>query len=337
MSPIDRTSDQQYLQELRDLEAAGEPAGGWAPTPAALLGPRTEFAGLVTSGRWAGWEVSVIVLKRAPGILGRVVDRHGPDEAYGVQYWPVTPQRVDAQETEHIFTSWREVENELAGQQISWYPPTQTFQLLTEFAPVVPPPAPHVVTSFPVAGGPDAGVPAVRDRATRGALLRRAALAFVVGAGGLATVAVTASFGITDDGDTKQGVPDVVVGVGVVGGFLAFAWGILTALLVIHAVVVLARHPWRKVGATLNAPRSTAFADGQPTLALNDGDAVWYLTVRALPWNRSPYAVPGLWFAGRTGRGGMVATPDRRRVAWAARSWTSRRTRRATQSGTAVR
>lgn len=333
MSSMDQY-DQEYLQDLHDLEAAGEPAAGWAPTPAALLGPRNEFAGLVTSGRWAGWEISVIVLKRAPGILGRVVHRHGPDEAYGVQYWPVTPQRVDAQETEQIFTSWREVENELAGQQISWYPPTQALRVLTEAVPVVPPPLPQVVTTFPVADGPDAGVTALRDRATRGALLRRAALAILVGTVGVTAVAATADFGLDDNGDTKQGVPDVAVGVGIVGGFLAFAWAVLTVVLLIHAAIVLARHPWRKVGATLNDPQSAAFADGQPTLALNDGQSVWFLTVRALPWNRSPYAQPGLWFAGSTGRGGMIATPDRRRVAWAARSWTSRRTRKATQSAT---
>ncbi|KYH45567.1 hypothetical protein [Branchiibius sp. NY16-3462-2] len=327
----------QYVHELDQLEAAGEPVGGWGPTPAALLGPRTEFAGLVTTGRWTGWEVSVVLLQRAPGLLGRVGNRHGPDEAFGVEYWPAAPQRVDEQETSWIFESWREVENELAGQQITWYSPVHTFRLLTGPVPVVPPPSPQVVTTFPVADAPGPEVPAVRDRATRAALLRRAAVALIVGVFGVGVIAATTSFGVDDNGDTREGVPDLVVGAGIVGGFFAFAWAVLTAVLLVHAVTVLARHPWRQVGATLNEPQSAAFANGQPTLALNDGDTTWYLTVRALPWNRAPYAVPGLWFAGQSGGGGMVATPDRRRIAWVARSWTATRTRKAAHEVTAPR
>lgn len=273
----------------------------------------------------------------APRLLGRVVDRHGPAEAYGVDYWPAEPQRVDEQETSWIFESWREVENELAGQQITWYSPVRTFRRLTGPVPVVPPPPPQVVTTFPLADGPDTVVPALRDRATRAALLRRAVLAVIVGVLGVGVIAVTTSFGVDDNGDTRAGVPDLVVGAGIVGGFFAFAWAVLTAVLLVHAVTVLARHPWRSVGATLNEPQSAAFTNGQPTLALNDGDTTWYLTVRALPWNRAPYAVPGLWFAGTSGRGGMIATPDRRRVAWAARSWTARQTRKAARQATTAR
>lgn len=330
------SDEARYLQELQQLEAAGEPVGGWAPTPAALLGPRAEFAGLVTSGRWSGWEVSVIALRRAPGLLGHLVNRRLPDEAYAVEYWPANPQRVDEQESSWIFPSWREVENELAGQQITWYPPVRSFQLLTEPVPAVPPPSPQVVATFP-SDGPDTGVPALRDPATRAALLRRAALALVAGALGMAVVYATASFGIDDNGDTREGVPDFLVVVGIVGGLFLLGWALLTVGLVLHAATVLARNPWRKVGASLNEPQSTAFANGQPTLAINDGTTTWYLTMRALPWNRAPYAAPGLWFAGETGRGGMIATPDRRRIAWAARSWTARRTRRAVQEAAAAR
>ena len=153
---------------------------------------------------------------------------------------------------------------------------------------------------------------------------RRAVGLYILRALGLLAVALALILGgsvfLTESGDTRAGVPEVVPGAFLVAALLAGLVGILSLLNTVRIVWVLARQPWRRVEADFEEIWRGVTPNGQPVLHLVQGDNRWTLTLAALKWRWQRFDRPELLLAARPRRGGVVATEDRRAIVWAGRS-----------------
>jgi hypothetical protein len=169
-------------------------------------------------------------------------------------------------------------------------------------------------------------------RALDDPMSRRAVGLYILRALGLLAVALALVLGgdvfLTDSGDTRAGVPDVVPGAFFVAALLAGLVGILSLFNVVRIVWVLARQPWRRVESVFEEIGRVVTPNGQPVLCLVQGDNRWTLTLAALKWRWHRFDRSELLLAARPRRGGVVATEDRRAIVWAGRSpftWLFRR------------
>jgi hypothetical protein len=137
---------------------------------------------------------------------------------------------------------------------------------------------------------------------------------------GLVVVLGTGAILLDDEGNTRSGVPDLVVVVPMALGCLLATFGIVSLLNSVRMAYVLVKYPWIEVGSNFAEMRGLGTPNGQPVLTLSGAGREWRLTLAALRWRWSSFTEPTLVFAGRPGRGGVVAPPGRRTVAWAGRS-----------------
>jgi hypothetical protein len=138
-------------------------------------------------------------------------------------------------------------------------------------------------------------------------------------AGGLVLLFV-GSLTLDDDGDAKAGVPFALTFVLILLGILTGSLGTLGLLNVMRMTWVVSQRPWLLVQAQFEE-LSMGTPNGQPVLHLSNSEDQWTLTLAALHWRWKRFSAgPNLLLAGRAGRGGVVATLDRRSLAWAGRS-----------------
>lgn len=192
-----------------------------------------------------------------------------------------------------------------------------------------PPPA------DPAMPRPPEGPRAWADRATRRALGRYGLTALAWSAAGLVCLLLGTET-LDENGDTVEGVPEFVT-------FALMIPGLLMPLVTLFSLGCLAlmttaalRHPWRTVDSSYDL--LPIGRNGQPVLTLDStGAGPVRLAPQALVWRWSRFEDhPTMLLATGSRRWGLVATPDRRHVVWAARSpvadWYARR--RATRPGT---
>ena len=134
-------------------------------------------------------------------------------------------------------------------------------------------------------------------------------------------VVLIASFALMDpDGNTRPGIPDVVVAVPMGLACMLLAFGIFSLLNAVRMAYVLANHPWVPVEVTFSEVGAGITPNGQPVVSLRAGDREWDLTLAALRWRWGTFGGPTLLFAGKPAHGGVLATPDCRSIVWAGRS-----------------
>lgn len=173
--------------------------------------------------------------------------------------------------------------------------------------------------------------PAWSDPATRKTLWRQVLRA--VGLVVLGTVlALLGSLFLDENGDTRNGVPEIVPFPFIGGGGFIILIG-LAGLIGSARIRWRLRRPWIRVESTYANIETKAGPNGQPVLVLRAGTSQWTLTLAAVVWRWKRFAESDeLLFAGV--RSGVVATLDRRALALAGRSpytayllWRSRRKR----------
>jgi len=157
-----------------------------------------------------------------------------------------------------------------------------------------------------------------RDSATRRALgwyaLRTLGwLALTVGC------SLVADTLVDENGDARSGVPEIVPFIPILGAIFGALLAVFCLLRLVQMTWCAVRHPWRTVEADLEE-LSMRTPNGQPVLFLTQGENRWTLTLGAIVWRWSRFDQQSLLLAARPRRGGMVATPDRRSIAWAGRS-----------------
>jgi len=159
---------------------------------------------------------------------------------------------------------------------------------------------------------------ALADPATRRALAIYGAKLVGTGALGVGLAAVGSLF-LDVNGDPKTGVPEFVPFVFLVPALLALGCAVFGLLRLVQMTWTAARRPWALVESRMEVIAMSG-TNGQPVWLLTDGNRSWRLTLGALVWRWSRFDQPLLLLAAKPGRGGMVATPGRRSVAWGGRS-----------------
>ncbi len=165
---------------------------------------------------------------------------------------------------------------------------------------------------------PAPGRNAWRDSATRRALVLYSLRA--VGWFVLALAFVTAARSLLDDdGGAKQGVPYFLSFLVITPGLLALLLGSFTGLRAFQMTWAALRREWLVVDAAYeDLPMSGP--NGQSVLLVSREGEVWALALAAMSWRQNSFRrAPTLLLAAKRGRGGLVATLDRRSVAWAGR------------------
>lgn len=166
---------------------------------------------------------------------------------------------------------------------------------------------------------PESGGTAWRDVSTRRAVARYGVRHLGLLAAGLVLLFV-GSLTTNDDGDAKAGISFAVPFVLILLGIMTAVLGALGLFNGLRMTWVLRRRPWLLVQAQFDEIRMGT-PNGQPVLHLSNSEHQWTLTLAALNWRWARFsASPTLLLAGRPGRGGVVATADRRSLAWAGRS-----------------
>ena len=105
---------------------------------------------------------------------------------------------------------------------------------------------------------------------------RRGVGPYILRALGLLAIALALVLGgnifMTESGDTRAGVPELVPGALIVVALMAGLTGILSLLNVVRIVWVLARQPSRRVEADFEEMRVFGTPNGQPVICLVQGD-----------------------------------------------------------------
>jgi hypothetical protein len=122
------------------------------------------------------------------------------------------------------------------------------------------------------------------------------------------------------DGEAKDGVPGAVPGTLIMAAIFAVLLGTFGLFRAGQMGWVAVRHPWVEV-EVLYEEIAMSTPNGQPVLTLSHDSDTWTLTPATLVWRWKRFGdAHTLLLAARPGHGGMIATIDRRNIAWAGRS-----------------
>jgi hypothetical protein len=122
------------------------------------------------------------------------------------------------------------------------------------------------------------------------------------------------------NGDAVRGVPGVVPGTLITAALFGVLLGAFGMLRAGQMALVAARYPWMEVEVRYEEIAMST-PNGQPILTLRHESQTWILTPATLVWRWRRFgSASTLLLAARPGRSGMIATTDRRNIAWAGRS-----------------
>lgn len=125
---------------------------------------------------------------------------------------------------------------------------------------------------------------------------------------------------LDENGDTVAGVPEFVSLALLIPAVLLPCVAVYSLGLLGLMTAAALRHPWRTFDSSYEL--LPLGRNGQPLLTLDAGDGVRsQLTPSALVWRWKRFgSEPTLLFASGSNHWGLIATPDRRHVAWAGQS-----------------
>jgi hypothetical protein len=114
----------QRVSSMRALQAAAQPEQGYGPSWDAILAGRREFAGLVLSGPWQGYEALIVVYGSTP----RRREPRPDDFGFSVDYWVVDSTIAGEGAGYSSFgpDTLDELYDRLTDAPIRWYPPVKS-------------------------------------------------------------------------------------------------------------------------------------------------------------------------------------------------------------------